>query len=158
MPRKVLYLAFAAIVIGVLIAGCASTPGTTPTPTPTTTVPGTTTAPPTTTPTITTTTSPPGNNTVVINLQAKNIAFNKTTITVPAGATVLVHFYNDDAGIYHNFAVYTNSAATTPIFKGQLIQGVSMITYTFTAPSTPGNYWFRCDVHPTIMYGTFTVT
>ncbi len=157
MTPKLLYLAFAAILVGVLITGCASTPGTTPTPTPTTTVPVTTTVPQTTTLTITTTTSPSG-NTVVINLQAKDFAFNKSTITVPAGATVIVHFYNEDSGTYHNFAVYTNSAATTPIFKGDLIQGVSMITYTFTAPTAPGNYWFRCDVHPTIMYGTFTVT
>jgi len=31
-------------------------------------------------------------------------------------------------------------------------------TYTFTAPSTPGTYFFRCDVHPETMTGQFIVT
>jgi plastocyanin len=99
-----------------------------------------------------------GNNTAVIYLMAKDISFNLSTITVPAGAHVIVHFTNDDSGIPHNFAVYDSPAASTVIFRGQIITGVSSITYNFTAPSTPGNYFFRCDVHPTIMTGTFIVT
>ncbi len=81
-----------------------------------------------------------------------------STITVPAGASVTVNFDNQDSGIPHNFAAYTNSSATTPIFVGQVITGPATITYKFTAPSQPGNYFFRCDVHPTIMTGTFVVT
>jgi plastocyanin len=27
----------------------------------------------------------------------------------------------------------------------------------FNAPSTPGSYYFRCDVHPDTMDGTFSV-
>ena len=92
-----------------------------------------------------------------VYLSAHNIAFNLSTITVPAGATVIVHFSNEDSGIPHNFAVYETSAATTEIFKGEIITGVSSTTYTFTAPSTPGTYWFRCDVHPTQMNGDFIV-
>jgi plastocyanin len=155
MTKKILYLAFAIILIGACIAGCASTPGTTPTPTPTTTVTSTTV--PSTTPPATTT-SPSGGGTVDIYLQAKNIAFNKSTISVPAGSTVNVHFDNEDQGVPHNFAVYTNSQATDKIFSGTIITGVSQTTYTFTAPATPGDYFFRCDVHPSVMYGTFTVT
>jgi plastocyanin len=156
MKRGMLFLAFAVVIIGVCIAGCASGPGTTPTPTPTTT----TTVPPTATitATTTTTTTAPSGQTVNVYLQAKNIAFNKSTISVPAGSTVIVHFYNEDQGTPHNFAVYTNSDATDKIFSGTIITGVSQTTYTFTAPSTPGNYFFRCDVHPTVMTGTFTVT
>jgi plastocyanin len=95
---------------------------------------------------------------VDVYLQARNIAFNKSTISVPAGSTVSVHFDNQDQGIPHNFAVYTNSQATNKIFSGTIITGVSQTTYTFTAPSAPGNYFFRCDVHPTVMTGTFIVT
>jgi plastocyanin len=161
MTKTILYLAFAIVLIGACIAGCASSPGTTPTPTPTT-APPTTTVPSTTTmPPVTTTTSPPGGSTVTIDLQAKNIAFNVSTISVPAGANVVVHFDNEDQGIDHNFAVYPNSQATAPtdaIFQGQIIKGISQITYTFTAPSTPGDYYFRCDVHPGVMFGTFKVT
>jgi plastocyanin len=98
-----------------------------------------------------------GGQTAVIYLKAHNIAFNLSTITVPAGAQVTVHFTNDDNGIPHNFAVYTSSAATTTIFKGDIITGVSSITYNFTAPATPGTYFFRCDVHPNQMNGNFIV-
>ncbi|HTY81255.1 MAG TPA: cupredoxin domain-containing protein [Dehalococcoidales bacterium] len=128
----------------------------------------TTTPPPTTTttstaPTTTTTTASPAPTTtttaatVSIDLVAKNIAFDKSTITVPAGAKVTVNFDNQDAGVPHNFSVYTNSSASTPIFQGQIITGPLKTTYQFTAPSQPGTYFFRCDVHPTQMTGSFIV-
>jgi plastocyanin len=98
-----------------------------------------------------------GGPTVNLGLTAKNILFNTTSITVPAGAHVVMTFDNEDAGIPHNFAVYTDSTATKKIFSGTIITGVQTTTYTFDAPKDPGNYFFRCDVHPTIMYGTFTV-
>ncbi len=67
-------------------------------------------------------------------------------------------FVNNDAGVPHNFALYTDNTATTKIYGGAIINGVATTTYTFQAPSKPGNYFFRCDVHPTVMYGTFVVT
>jgi uncharacterized surface protein with fasciclin (FAS1) repeats len=99
-----------------------------------------------------------GGQSVTISLSAKDIAFNTSTITVPAGANVTVVFDNQDTGIPHNFAVYDTPAAQTSIFVGKIITGPATVNYTFTAPSTPGNYFFRCDVHPTIMTGTFVVT
>jgi plastocyanin len=96
-------------------------------------------------------------NTITIDLVAKNVAFDKSTITVPAGADVTVNFDNEDAGIPHNFSVYTDSSAKTAIFVGEIISGPKTITYHFTAPTQPGTYFFRCDVHPTIMTGTFIV-
>jgi plastocyanin len=102
---------------------------------------------------------PVGNNTVVRYLQAKNIAFNVSTITVPAGANITIVFTNLDSGVQHNFALFTNASATPPaLFTGQRITGVSSINYSFVAPSVPGNYFFHCDVHPTLMTGTFVVT
>jgi plastocyanin len=84
--------------------------------------------------------------------------FDTTRITVPAGSTVVMTFINNDAGIPHNFALYTDSSATSKIFAGDFVTGVKTVTYNFTAPSTPGNYFFRCDVHPEMMFGTFVVT
>ena len=83
------------------------------------------------------------------------MAFDKGTITVPAGANVTIDFDNRDSAP-HNFALYTNSSASTSIFVGDVISS-STITYTFTSPNTPGNYFFRCDVHPFTMTGTFVV-
>ena len=146
-----------------IFAGCTSTPGpgpmtTVPTTAPTAapTTPATTPAPTTVQTTVVTT--PVGGGEVTVNLVAKNIAFDKSQITVPAGSHVTIHFDNQDTGIPHNFALYTDSHATTRIFVGDFVTGPKMVTYTFTAPSTPGNYFFRCDVHPEMMTGTFTVT
>jgi plastocyanin len=117
--------------------------------------PATTTISSTTTTSTTTTTTPPAGSTV--SLLAKNMAFDKSSITVTVGATVTVNFDNQDSGIPHNFAVYTDASASTPIFIGTTITGPKTTVYTFTAPSTPGNYFFRCDVHPSIMTGTLVV-
>ena len=103
------------------------------------------------------TVSSSGGQSVAIYLRAYNIAFNLSTITVPAGAQVTVHFTNDDS-FQHNFAVYDSSTATRTIFKGAIVTGPASTTYNFTAPSTPGTYFFRCDIHPTQMYGNFVVT
>ena len=120
---------------------------------PKTTPPATTT--PTTTPTPTTAPAPGGS--VTINLTAKNVAFDVSTITVSRGAQVTIVFNNQDASVPHNFAVYTDSSASKSVFVGQIVTGPKTVTYTFTAPTTPGSYFFRCDVHPTIMTGTFVV-
>ena len=103
------------------------------------------------------TTTPPPVQSATIDLIAQGISFKLNTITVPSGANVTVNFDNKDSGIPHNFALYTDSSANTPIFVGQMITGPKTITYTFTAPTTSGNYSFRCDPHPKTMTGTFVV-
>jgi len=94
---------------------------------------------------------------VTVGLIAKSMAFNTSIVTVPAGARVTVNFDNRDANVPHNFAVYDSASAKTTIFKGDIITGPKMIAYTFDAPTTPGTYFFRCDIHPTIMTGKFVV-
>lgn len=103
------------------------------------------------------TTAAAGGQATTVDLTAENIAFDKSTITVPAGAQVTVNFTNKDNGIPHNFAVYTDSSASQNIFKGDTVTGPGTTTYTFTAPTTPGTYFFRCDVHPQQMTGDFVV-
>lgn len=98
-----------------------------------------------------------GSNSVVVNVAAKSIAFNTSTITVPTSADVTINFDNQDSGVQHNIAVYTNSSAKTSIYVGKLITGPAKTTYTFKAPSMPGTYFFRCDTHPMKMTGRFLV-
>lgn len=142
LKRKILPLAVGVLIV-VLAAGCSGST------TPTATTTSTSSQPASTTSTTA--------QSVRVDLIAKNLKFDKNTITVPAGAQVTVVFDNQDASIPHNFAVYTDSVAGTAIFKGQNISGVKQTIYTFTAPSAPGNYFFRCDVHPVLMTGTFVV-
>jgi plastocyanin len=100
-------------------------------------------------------TAAPG-NTVTINLVTENMAFDTTTITVKAGSEVVVNMNNKDR-IGHNLAVYTDQSASQVIFKGEIFGGPATRTFTFTAPSTPGTYFFRCDPHPSQMKGQFIV-
>ncbi|HWQ21307.1 MAG TPA: cupredoxin domain-containing protein [Clostridia bacterium] len=123
-------LVIAMILLVVLLAGCAAKA--TPTPGPST-----------------------GGNTITVT--AAGMAFDTSTITVSAGAHVTITFVNNDSGVPHNIAFYTSSAATTVIYKGARTTGVSTVTYTFDAPTTPGTYFFRCDVHPSTMTGEFIV-
>ncbi|BBL66946.1 cupredoxin domain-containing protein [Methanoculleus chikugoensis] len=94
---------------------------------------------------------------VTVAVMAEGFSFSTETITVPAGAEVTIEFDNRDDGVPHNVAVYTDSSASEAIFVGDIIAGPRRATYTFTAPETPGNYFFRCDIHPS-MHGAFIVT
>jgi len=101
--------------------------------------------------------SPPAGSHVMIDLAASNMAFDTRVITVPAGVMVMISFDNRDKGVPHNFAVYESPAAQKQIFVGRIITGPQRISYSFMAPTRPGTYFFRCDVHPTTMTGTFVV-
>jgi plastocyanin len=70
---------------------------------------------------------------------------------------VTVTLDNQDAGVLHNVAFYTDRSASSAIHVGELITGVATEDVVFTAPSTPGSYFFRCDVHPDTMTGAFNV-
>ncbi|MGB9177437.1 MAG: PQQ-dependent sugar dehydrogenase [Methanoregula sp.] len=100
----------------------------------------------------------PAGPVVPITLTAENLTFDVKTLTAPAGSTVVMTFVNKDNAMPHNFALYTDSTAATKIFAGDFITGPGTVTYTFAVPSKPGNYFFRCDIHPELMTGTFIVT
>jgi plastocyanin len=102
-------------------------------------------------------TSAPETKNITIGLTAKDIAFNTSTITVPAGSNVTIVFDNQDASVAHNFALYETPDAVKSIFVGDTILGPKVIDYSFTAPDKPGMYFFRCDVHPLAMKGDFIV-
>lgn len=177
MNRQYLYLLICIIGAAILCAGCTTQPGgevtpvpttvplTTPTTIMTTAIPDTTRTPGTTPTgeTVTPTTAPGGptaspteDRDERVKIKAKNFAFDVSSITVPAGSQVIVEFENEDQAA-HNVAFYTSPSLSATIYKGEIITGPREITYTFTAPTTPGTYYFRCDVHPT-MNGQFIVT
>ncbi len=72
-------------------------------------------------------TSSTGDNTknVIINLTAKDYAFNVSTITVPAGADVTINFDNMDQGVEHNFAIYETAEAKKSISLGMRLPGLT---------------------------------
>lgn len=98
----------------------------------------------------------PSGESVTIDLTVEGIKYGQSTITVPAGSLVTIKFDNKDT-ISHNFALYKTESAKEAIFIGNIISK-DKVNYEFTAPTTPGTYFFRCDVHPGLMTGEFIVT
>jgi plastocyanin/mono/diheme cytochrome c family protein len=91
--------------------------------------------------------------TTVVDVKAQNVAFTTTDITAPAGATFQIKFDNEDASVQHNVEIKDASGAS--LFKGDLVTGVSTVTYTVPALAA-GTYPFNCTVHPN-MTGTLTI-
>jgi len=143
------------LIVLLTTAGCTSTTTTSSIITPAATAIVTTSAPASGTTAMASTTVPGAGRTgtgqtVQLAIIAKNYAFDQSSLSVPAGSRVQLTFDNQDMDVPHNVAIYTTAAASTVIYNGEIITGSKQITYTFDAPTTPGTYYFRCDVHPSM--------
>jgi plastocyanin len=95
-----------------------------------------------------------------VEVSALNIAFNTRAISVRTGGQVRVRLNNQDTAVLHNIAFYQSATNLTPVSTGSVgitFPGPDVDDTVFDVPAA-GSYYFRCDVHPTIMVGTFTVT
>ncbi len=77
---------------------------------------------------------------------AQGVAFDLSTLILPAGEEVSIEFDNQDSTV-HNIAIYEDESASKVIFDGLDVQGPGKTTYDFTAPPK-GDYYFQCDIHP----------
>jgi plastocyanin len=84
------------------------------------------------------------------------IAFDVDEIVLPANTEVTMVADNQDTAILHNWAAYTDTSASELIAKTALCAAPCVDEVTFTTPP-PGEYFFRCDVHPIQMVGTLIV-
>ena len=75
---------------------------------------------------------------------------------LPANTEVTVRADNQDNGILHNWASYTDSSAAESLGKTDLCAAPCIKEVTFTTPG-PGEYFFRCDVHTQVMFGKLVV-
>jgi plastocyanin len=91
-----------------------------------------------------------------VQVSAKNVAFSTTTIKLPANNAV-IDFKNEDTAP-HNIAIFPNkNSLTKALFRGDITSpGTSSVYKVGSLP--PGSYYFHCDVHPTQMFGTVTVS
>lgn len=86
---------------------------------------------------------------VALSFRAANLAFDKTSVHVPAGATVTATMQNDDPGIEHNLTFSLPGLA-----HGETCKGPCTATQTFNAGGA-GSYFFLCTIHD--MVGNFVV-
>jgi plastocyanin len=91
-----------------------------------------------------------------LTLIAASTLFDKEELQAPAGHVTIV-LDNRDPGIPHNLQVFRgdnaqgDSLGMTEIANGPVQQ-------TLELELEPGAYFYQCDVHPTSMKGTLTVS
>jgi plastocyanin len=84
--------------------------------------------------------------------------FDTTCLAAPAGKAFTVEFTNEDVPP-HDWALYRDPSATEQMGGGTVEEPVASgdsTTYEVD-PLDPGDYFYRCDFHPTTMTGTLTV-
>ncbi|MEP7059692.1 MAG: cupredoxin domain-containing protein, partial [Actinomycetota bacterium] len=89
-------------------------------------------------------------------ISASGAQFSADSLTLPAGAKSTLAFTNNDAGVQHNVAIFSDSGYSTAVFTGEFVTGPAEKTYDIPTLD-PGTYYFRCDAHPTTMTGTIAV-
>ncbi len=95
-------------------------------------------------------------NGTALSVSAEKTAFDASCLAAPAGKAFTVSFMNMDAGVPHNVSIYTDQTASQALFTGKLVTGPMTVTYHVPSLKA-GTYYFRCDVHPTQMFGAFVV-
>lgn len=100
--------------------------------------------------------APAGSGGAVIDLVARDIAFDQQSLTAQANVPFQIQFDNQDTGVAHNVAIYGGSSPTNNLFRGTIVNGPGQATYDVPA-LPPGTYQFQCDVHPTQMKGTIVI-
>ncbi len=83
-----------------------------------------------------------------IEVSAQDLAFDTETLELAAGGTV-INFENADTQP-HNISVYpSEEELNAALFKGDIINGGASKAYQ-VGEIEPGEYYFHCDVHPTM--------
>ena len=92
---------------------------------------------------------PPNFDPVSPILRARDIAFDRTVVTVPYGRESILVFENLDPAP-HNVSIYRETGTGTqgePVYKGDVFDGPA--TRWLVIPAlAPGQYVFVCDVYP----------
>jgi plastocyanin len=90
--------------------------------------------------------------------QGNGLSFNATELSAPAGGKVTLTYTNDST-IPHNWHLFDGGDGSSPSIAATSIKAGpnDVETISFTVPSTAGRYFFRCDVHPTLMTGFLVV-
>ena len=90
----------------------------------------------------------------ILDLTAKNVAFDKSSLEVTANQPFVIDLKNEDTGIPHNVEIHNTDGSV--VQSQPTIDGGKEMQYQFNALPA-GTYEFLCIVHPTVMHGTFTV-
>ena len=90
--------------------------------------------------------------------QGNGLSFNTNQLSAAAGARVTLTYSNDSA-IPHDWHLFNGANPSSPTIASTTIKAGpnDVESVSFAVPSTPGRYFFQCDVHPTLMTGFLVV-
>jgi plastocyanin len=100
--------------------------------------------------------TPPGGGAAAEITMVPTLKFDTAELTIAADTEVAITADNADTGIPHNFAVYASRDAAESGEEALAATEICNAPCTDVATLTldPGEYFFRCDVHPVQMVGT----
>ncbi len=90
-----------------------------------------------------------------LSIVASGTKFDKDCLAAPANQAVTISFENKDT-INHSLVILKSHTAMEPIARADVFTGPKTITLTVPG-QPPGTYAFHCEVHPSVMMGTFVV-
>ncbi len=96
----------------------------------------------------------PGGETAEI-MMIPSISFDRSELTISADTDVTITADNTEEGVRHNFSVYTDDSATDNLGMTEICNAPCVDTVTLNLAA--GDYFFRCEVHPSIMTGALIV-
>ncbi len=96
----------------------------------------------------------PGEETAEIMMIPSN-QFDRSELTISSDTDVTITADDTDGGVPHNFSVYTDDSATDNLGMTEICNAPCVDTVTLNLAA--GDYFFRCEVHPSIMTGALIV-
>jgi plastocyanin len=90
---------------------------------------------------------------ISLSISAQNNMFDKDCLAAPPGEVFTIIFDNKDT-VAHNIVIVPEHGSSETLFRGEVITGPRSVTYS-VGPLPAGSYHFHCEVHPTLMMGSF---
>ena len=98
---------------------------------------------------------PPGEDTGAITVVASGVAFDTDKLELKADTETTITLDNQDS-VPHNLSIYEDDSAEADLYVGAEVAAGATADNEIPALEA-GEYFFRCDLHPSSMTGTVTV-